>query len=53
MTDLSIKQVHEHGEDGLTHHLTKTGTIEQGATNMLRGNTSDETYGNKSEVSPV
>jgi hypothetical protein len=46
--------VHEDGEDGLTRHLTKTGTLEQGATNMLRGQESGTEYTNgKSEVSPV
>lgn len=46
--------VHEEGEEGLTRHLTKTGTMEHGTTNMLRGNSSNDTYGNsKAEVSPV
>jgi len=54
--------VHEEGEEGLTRHLTKTGTlgsgdgtnIEQGISTTLRENGSSETYGkNKHEVSPV
>jgi len=46
--------VHQEGEEGLARHLTKTGTLEQGASNILRGNNSNETYGNnKNEVSPV
>lgn len=39
------KQVHENGQEGLTRHLTKTGTLEQGATNMLKDNRGNELYG--------
>ena len=47
--------VHEDGEEGLTRHLTKTGTLEEGMTsNIMRGQSGDETYMNgKQEVSPV
>jgi len=46
--------VHKEGEEGLTRHLTKTGTLEQGASNMLKENSSNGTYGNaKNETSPV
>jgi len=46
--------VHKEGEDGLTRHLTKTGTLEEGASNMLKENSSNGNYGNvKNETSPV
>jgi hypothetical protein len=46
--------VHEQGEEGLTHHLTKTGTIEQGAANILRQERSNGEYINgKEQDSPV
>ncbi|EPE25617.1 Aquaporin-like protein [Glarea lozoyensis ATCC 20868] len=49
--------VHEEGEDGLTRHLTKTGTIEQGVSNSAgRGGftESDGSYdGRKQETLPV
>jgi hypothetical protein len=49
--------VHAEGEEGLTRHLTKTGTLEQGAVNSIgRGafTESDGSYdGRKQEVSPV
>lgn len=45
------------GEEGLTHHLTKTGTLEQGMGGNIAargGDSSTESYNNKSnEVSPV
>jgi hypothetical protein len=44
------------GEEGLTHHLTKTGTLEQGMGGNIaaRGESSTESYNNKpNEVSPV
>jgi hypothetical protein len=49
---------HEEGEEGLSRHLTKTGTLEEGiAGNMVRRNElsgSDESYGNlRKETSPV
>jgi len=44
--------VHEDGEDGLRLHLTKTGTIEQGASNTLRNGSYENGGGNK-ERSPV
>jgi len=45
---------HEDGEEGLARHLTKTGTLEQGTNSMLRGHSSDDTYGNsRKELSPV
>ncbi|KAG4421801.1 hypothetical protein IFR04_005051 [Cadophora malorum] len=48
--------VHEDGEEGLTRHLTKTGTLEQGpAGNIIRGQhtSSDESYPQKQDNSPV
>ena len=30
--------VHEEGEDGLRRHITRTGVLEQGMTNIVRGN---------------
>lgn len=45
--------VHEDGEEGLARHLTKTGTMEQGTTNMLRGNTNNTYTNGKGEASPV
>ncbi|KAG0651579.1 hypothetical protein D0Z07_1872 [Hyphodiscus hymeniophilus] len=46
--------VHEDGEEGLTRHLTKVGTIEQGAASMLhRNDTSTEYTNGKTETSPV
>ena len=47
--------VHAEGEEGLTRHLTKTGTLEEGMTsNIVRGQSSEEAYINgKQEVSPV
>jgi len=48
--------VHEDGEEGLTRHLTKTGTLEQGpAGNIIRGQhtSSDESYHQKQDNSPV
>ncbi|KAH6711096.1 aquaporin-like protein [Leptodontidium sp. 2 PMI_412] len=47
---------HEDGEDGLTRHLTKTGTLEQGpAGNIVRGQqtSTDESYNQKQDISPV
>ncbi|KAI6714880.1 hypothetical protein JHW43_002534 [Diplocarpon mali] len=47
---------HEDGEEGLTRHLTKTGTLEQGpAGNLLRARqvSSDESYHQKPYNSPV
>ena len=43
---MPLQQVHEDGEEGLTNHLTKTGTIEHGVASTLRENDSGETYGN-------
>jgi len=47
--------VHEEGEEGLTRHLTKTGTLEQGmAGNIARhGEISSDTSYRKSDQSPV
>jgi len=48
--------VHEDGEEGLTRHLTKTGTLEQGpAGNLVRGAqiSSDDSYHQKHDHSPV
>ncbi|KAN0119601.1 aquaporin-like protein [Hyaloscypha variabilis] len=47
--------VHEDGEEGLTRHLTKTGTLEEGITsNIARRNDYDAPYQNgKAEESPV
>ncbi|KAE9380201.1 aquaporin-like protein [Stipitochalara longipes BDJ] len=47
--------VHEDGEEGLTRHLTKTGTLEEGMTsNIARGNDYNGTYQNgKAGESPV
>ncbi|KAH6679529.1 aquaporin-like protein [Halenospora varia] len=49
--------VHEQGEEGLTRHLTKTGTLEEGiASNMERRNqfSSDDPYGSpRKDESPV
>ena len=33
--------VHEEGEDGLQRHITKTGVLEQGTSEMLRRNTTN------------
>ena len=33
--------VHEDGEEGLQRHITKTGTLEQGTTNLLRKRTTN------------
>ena len=49
--------MHEDGEEGLTRHLTKTGTLEEGiAGNMVRKENmnGNQNYQNgKVEVSPV
>lgn len=46
--------VHAEGEEGLTRHLTKTGTLEQGATSMLeRNDTRTDYMDGKADVSPV
>jgi hypothetical protein len=48
--------VHQDGEEGLTRHLTKTGTLEEGITSNMqrRGDFSDESYENRQkDVSPV
>lgn len=48
--------IYNRGELGLTHHLTKTGTLEQGMVgNITRGGeSSTESYNHKQgEVSPV
>jgi hypothetical protein len=47
--------VHEDGEAGLTRHLTKTGTLEEGITsNIARRDDYNGTYQNgKPESSPV
>jgi len=46
--------VHAEGEEGLTRHLTKTGTLEQGATSMLERNDTRTNYmDGKADVSPV
>jgi hypothetical protein len=47
--------VHEDGEEGLTRHLTKTGTLEEGiAGNIVRRDDYNGPYENgKAEVSPV
>lgn len=46
--------VHEEGEEGLTRHLTKTGTLEEGmASNIVRGgqmNGSSEAWSKESPV---
>jgi len=45
--------VHEEGEDGLRLHLTKTGTIDQGAVNTVNNQTNGQyAYDGKGE-SPV
>lgn len=43
--------IHEEGEEGLARHLTKVGTLEQGTTNVLKGNSND--YTNGTDSSPV
>lgn len=47
--------VHEDGEEGLTRHLTKTGTLEEGImSNIARRDDYNGVYQNgKAEVSPV
>jgi len=47
--------VHEEGEEGLTRHLTKTGTLEEGMTNnIIRGHRSSVgSYGNRKEATMV
>lgn len=48
--------VHEQGEEGLTRHLTKTGTLEEGITSNMarREDYSDESYRNhQKDASPV
>ena len=48
--------VHEDGEEGLTRHLTKTGTLEEGiSSNMARRDNDKGVYqnGGKPEESPV
>jgi hypothetical protein len=47
--------VHEDGEEGLTRHLTKTGTLEEGITSTIaRRDDYNESYQNgKAEESPV
>ncbi len=51
---------HEDGEEGLTRHLTKTGTLEQGIAgnmvlkNEMNGSGGENGYGNgRKEASPV
>lgn len=48
---LTSIQVHEHGDDGLTHHLTKIGTIEHGVGKLF--NESEGTNYGKKDVSLV
>ena len=45
--------MHEEGEEGLTRHLTKTGTLEQEITNMLHHESSNGYTNGKGEGSPV
>jgi hypothetical protein len=42
--------IHKDGEEGLTRHLTKVGTLEQGVTNTT---TNGSEYANGKNVSPV
>jgi len=45
--------VHKEGEEGLTNHLTKTGTLEQGVANTLNGNGGNNVHGHNKDESPV
>jgi hypothetical protein len=45
--------IHAEGEEGLVRHLTKVGTLEQGVSNTILGESNGASFGNGKDVSPV
>jgi hypothetical protein len=45
--------IHAEGEEGLVRHLTKVGTLEQGVSNTILGDSNGASFGNGKDVSPV
>lgn len=45
--------IHAEGEEGLMRHLTKVGTLEQGVSNTILGDSNGDSFGNGKDVSPV